>query len=69
MPGYELGLTEPEAEWAGRLLRESVVISLHDHPVVFPRDITRVRDYIRGSRHLVFADQGLRRGAIMRSWG
>ena len=40
-PGYEPGLSAPEAERAARLLRDSVVISLHDHPVVFPSDISR----------------------------
>ncbi len=32
---YEAGLTERERERARRLLRESIVISLHDHPVRF----------------------------------
>ena len=38
------------------LLASSMVISLHDHPVVLPRDITQVRDYIRtGRQHTGFA--------------
>jgi membrane dipeptidase len=50
VPEYELGLSAGEAGRASRLLRDSVVISLHDHPVVLPRDITQVRDYIRTGR-------------------
>src|SRR6266571_1498801 len=51
VPDYAVGLTGPEPDRAGRLLRDAVVISLHDHPVVFPRDMTQVRDYIRTGRH------------------
>jgi len=62
-PGYEPGLSAAEAERAGRLLRDSMVISLHDHPVVFPRDITRVRDYIRtGRQHTGY--EGLSRSGL-----
>ena len=62
-PGYEPGLSAAEAERAGRLLHDSMVISLHDHPVVFPRDITRVRDYIRtGRQHTGY--EGLSRSGL-----
>jgi membrane dipeptidase len=62
-PEYQAGLTAPEAERAGRLLRDSMVISLHDHPVVLPRDITRVRDYIRtGRQHTGY--EGLSRSGL-----
>jgi membrane dipeptidase len=33
---YQAGLTEAEEQRAARLLRDSVVISLPDHPVRFP---------------------------------
>ena len=63
VPDYDSGLSEEEAQRAGRLLRDSVVISLHDHPVVFPRDITRVRDYIRtGRQHTGY--EGLSRSGL-----
>jgi membrane dipeptidase len=63
VPEYELGLSAAEAERAGRLLRDSIVISLHDHPVVFPRDIRQVRDYIRtGRQHTGYA--GLSRSGL-----
>ena len=62
-PEYQAGLTAPEAERAERLLRDSLVISLHDHPVVLPRDITRVRDYIRtGRQHTGY--EGLSRSGL-----
>ena len=62
-PAYELGLSGPEADRAERLLRDSMVISLHDHPVIFPRDITQVRDYIRtGRQHTGY--EGLSRSGL-----
>lgn len=36
VPPYSGGLTEAEQHRARRLLRDSLVISLHDHPVRFP---------------------------------
>jgi len=63
VPEYELGLSSAEAERAAGLLRDAVVISLHDHPVVFPRDISQVRDYIRtGRQHTGYA--GLSRSGL-----
>ena len=50
VPGYELNLADDEAERTRRLLDDSIVISLHDHPQIFPRDITEVRDYVRSGR-------------------
>jgi len=50
VPGHELGLGPAEHERAERLLAESIVISLHDHPAIFPKDMSRVRDYIRTAR-------------------
>ena len=62
-PEYQAGLTGPEAERAERLLQDSLVISLHDHPVVLPRDITQVRDYIRtGRQHTGY--EGLSRSGL-----
>jgi len=36
VPPYAAALTAGEAERAAALLRDSLVISLHDHPVRFP---------------------------------
>jgi membrane dipeptidase len=47
--GLELG--DAEADRVRRLLTESLVISLHDHPTVFPEDITETIDYNRTARH------------------
>ncbi len=49
-PLYDLGLDAEQAERTRRLLDDNVVISLHDHPQVFPDDIGEVRDYIRTGR-------------------
>ncbi|MCW2878695.1 MAG: Zn-dependent dipeptidase microsomal dipeptidase [Sphaerisporangium sp.] len=63
VPAYELGLSGEEAERARRLLDDSVVISLHDHPVLFPRQIEQTPDYNRTARqHTAFA--GLARSGM-----
>ena len=56
VPPYERRLGAEDAERADRLLRESLVISLHDHPVRFPRDMRDTPAYNRGGRqHTAFA--------------
>lgn len=56
VPPYERRLGPEDAERADRLLRESLVISLHDHPVRFPRDMRDTPAYNRGGRqHTAFA--------------
>lgn len=39
LPLYEAGLTPEQAAHAERLLQESLVISLHDHPQVYPKNV------------------------------
>lgn len=52
---YELELSEDQTEHARRLIADNVVISLHEHPTLFPRDMRQVRDYIRtGRQHTGF---------------
>jgi membrane dipeptidase len=56
VPAYDGGLTAEQGERATRLLRDSLVISLHDHPVRFPRDMRDTPAYNRGGRqHTAFA--------------
>jgi membrane dipeptidase len=63
VPAYDLGLDEAQAARAERLLRESVVVSLHDHPVVFPKDVAEIPAYNRtGRQHTGF--EGLRRSGM-----
>ena len=50
VPAYPMRLSIAEQERAERLLKDSVVISLHDHPTVFPERITEVIDYNRQGR-------------------
>jgi membrane dipeptidase len=50
VPAYELDLTETERDRAEKLLADNIVISLHEHPHVFPEDMSRLRDYIRTGR-------------------
>lgn len=63
VPAYDLGLDAVQTERADKLLRESMVISLHDHPVRFPSDVARIPDYNRtGRQHTAF--EGLRRSGM-----
>lgn len=50
VPPYDLELSEEQAKHARRLIADNVVISLHEHPTLFPRDMGQVRDYIRTGR-------------------
>jgi membrane dipeptidase len=64
VPAYTgTALDGAQAERVRRLLTGSVVVSLHDHPTVFPQDMTEVVDYNRTARqHTGYA--GLARSGI-----
>ena len=63
VPPYDLGLTPDQAERAGRLIDTSVVISLHDHPVLFPKRVEEIPAYNRTARqHTAF--EGLARSGM-----
>jgi membrane dipeptidase len=52
VPAYTgVALDGAQTERVRRLLTGSVVVSLHDHPTVFPEDMTEVVDYNRTARH------------------
>jgi membrane dipeptidase len=56
VPPYSGGLSDAERARADRLLAESLVISLHDHPVRFPVDMTQTPDHYRtGRQHTAYA--------------
>jgi membrane dipeptidase len=56
VPPYAAGLTAEQEERAGRLLRDSLVISLHDHPSRFPVRMEETPDYYRtGRQHAAYA--------------
>jgi membrane dipeptidase len=56
VPPYQAGLTEQEQQRATRLLRDSLVISLHDHPVRFPLRMEETPQYNRtGRQHAAYA--------------
>ena len=50
VPLYDLGLDEGQVARTRKLIDENIVISLHDHPQVFPADMSEVRAYIRTGR-------------------
>lgn len=50
VPVYDNGLDAEGQERTRRLLDDNIVISMHDHPQIFPRDISQIRDYIRTGR-------------------
>ncbi len=56
VPPYAAGLTAAEEARARALLRDSVVISLHDHPVRFPLRMEQTPEYNRtGRQHAAYA--------------
>src|SRR5215831_15234976 len=56
VPPYEAGLSDQDQQRAARLLRDSVVISLHDHPVRFPLRMEETPDYYStGRQHAAYA--------------
>jgi membrane dipeptidase len=56
VPPYAAGLTAEQAARAASLLSESLVISLHDHPVRFPLEMEQTPEYNRtGRQHTAYA--------------
>ncbi len=56
VPPYQAGLTDEQAQRAGALLADSMVISLHDHPVRFPLRMEETPEYNRtGRQHAAYA--------------
>ncbi|HEY2549109.1 MAG TPA: membrane dipeptidase [Streptosporangiaceae bacterium] len=56
VPPYQASLTPEQDSHAAALLRDSLVISLHDHPVRFPADMTQTPQYNRtGRQHAAYA--------------
>ena len=53
---YASPVSDVERDRAERLLRENIVISLHDHPVQFPDDMRETPQYNRtGRQHTAFS--------------
>ncbi len=56
VPAYAAGLTAEQEDRTRRLLAESLVISLHDHPVRFPLRMDETPEYNRtGRQHAAYA--------------
>ncbi len=56
VPGYRAGLSAEQEQRARRLLADSLVISLHDHPVRFPLRMEETPEYNRtGRQHAAYA--------------
>ncbi|WP_283137465.1 dipeptidase [Rhizohabitans arisaemae] len=52
VPAYEgLSLDSAQRDRVAKLLSENIVVSLHEHPSVFPTDIRQTPDYNRSARH------------------
>ncbi len=55
VPAYDGGFDAATVARAQRLLRESIAVSLHDHPVLFPADMALTPQYNRtGRQHTAF---------------
>jgi membrane dipeptidase len=56
VPPYGAEIGSEDKARAAKLLRENIVISLHDHPVRFPNDMRQTPEYNRtGRQHTAFA--------------
>jgi membrane dipeptidase len=56
VPPYQAGLTDEQAKRARALLGDSMIISLHDHPVRFPLRMEETPEYNRtGRQHAAYA--------------
>ena len=56
VPPYAAGLAPEQQQRAQRLLQDSLVISLHDHPARFPLRMEETPDYYRtGRQHAAYA--------------
>jgi membrane dipeptidase len=56
VPPYKTDVSAEHADRAARLLGESLVISLHDHPVRFPKRMEETPEYNRtGRQHTAYA--------------
>jgi membrane dipeptidase len=63
VPLHDMGLDEEQIARTVRLIDENIIISLHDHPQLFPTDMSQIRDYIRtGREHTGYA--GLARSGM-----
>jgi membrane dipeptidase len=63
VPPHDLGLGAVQQQRVRRLMADNIVISLHDHPVRFPRDMSQTPAYNRTARqHTAFT--GLRRSGM-----
>jgi membrane dipeptidase len=63
VPAYNGRLDREQAERARRLVAESIVVSLHDHPSVYPLRIEEVREYNRAGRQFT-GFEGLARSGM-----
>jgi membrane dipeptidase len=56
VPAYDGGFDAPAVARAEQLLARNIVVSLHDHPVRFPADMSLTPQYNRtGRQHTAFA--------------
>jgi membrane dipeptidase len=62
-PYVGLDLSDSQKERTTRLLRDEIVISLHDHVQVFPEDMSQLREHIRTGREPT-GYQGLSRSGM-----
>ena len=63
VPPFYVELDIPGAARADRLASELMIVSMHDHPNIFPDDITEAPDYVR-SAHVSTAFEGLAHSAL-----
>jgi len=63
VPLHDMALDAEQIERTVQLIDENIIISLHDHPQIFPENMSEVRDYIRtGREHTSY--EGLARSGM-----
>lgn len=50
VPKHDFNLDDTQAQRVAQLLKDNIVVSLHDHPTVFPEDMSETRAYNRTGR-------------------
>jgi len=60
---YPFKLTKEEEDRAKSLLEESLIISFHEHPFIFPKDEKNNSEYFRSGR-LFLGYEGMKRGGL-----
>ena len=49
---YEMSLTDDQLKFFNEIVDDSLIINLHEHPTVIPKDLNKLKDYERDGREV-----------------